>query len=140
MSREIKFRFWDKERGAWFDSFDHYSTVFDPIFGSVLEICGPDGETWTEGITDRFIIEQFTELLDRNGKEIYEGDILQGRGTWPLEVFHGKYGWMIRFDDGGRIETEPIDEDLFHQYEPEVIGNIHENASLLEARTKEESK
>ena len=69
---------------------------------------------------EQFILEQDTGLEDRNGKKIYEGDIISkeyaGGDTLPLEVY-------AQFKVGGfGIDTTRV----------EVIGNIHENPELLE--------
>ena len=79
-------------------------------------------------------VGQFTGLTDKNGKKIFEGDIVQYYGTYALEVFiengHAKTRW---FDTVTNSECEELffgdDESLG---ECEVIGNIHDNPELLE--------
>ena len=63
MSREIKFRVWDLDNKEWYHS---TQLVIRPYSGSIT-----DGAT-----TPNTELMQFTGLNDKNGKEIYEGDIL----------------------------------------------------------------
>ena len=80
-------------------------------------------------------IGQFTGLTDKNGKKIFEGDIVQYYGTYALEVFiengHTKTRW---FDTVTKSECTELffghDEEALG--EVEVIGNIHDNPELLE--------
>lgn len=81
-----------------------------------------------KNVEDGYILEQFTGLLDKNGKEIYEGDIFRlcdgdFYETPPTVVelsdFLGGNYWLV---NNGRENPEY-----------EVIGNIHENPELLEA-------
>lgn len=72
---------------------------------------------------------QFTGLTDKNGKKIFEGDILRFMAygtvyTGKVEFLNGAFWVKCRFHD--RIGA------IVHKYKPEIIGNIHDNPELLE--------
>jgi uncharacterized phage protein (TIGR01671 family) len=77
---------------------------------------------------------QFTGLLDKNGKEIYEGDVILN----PLATEPEDKGWLVVWKNYGfRLKLIYDGEDIF--YEPfldlterfQVIGNIYETPDLL---------
>lgn len=78
---------------------------------------------------DEIVIEQYTGLKDKNGTEIYEGDILIDDIGEPTEY------WVVKFSDGGFVgECAGVAEPLFELTNLEIAGNIHEDSELLEEK------
>lgn len=106
--REIKFRAWDHEIGVMAD-----------------DVHSKYGATYKSAT-----LMQFTGLLDKNGKEIYEGDIVEqdvncmfDKGKHKQEVsFNGK----DQFVSGNCSLNQAIES-----FQAEVIGNIYENPELM---------
>lgn len=95
------------------------------------------GELWKQDdctdISDSCVVEFCTGIEDKNGKLIWEGDIVQGIFQW------GAVGGPIAFKDGcfcldyvGCTSMHTPHDILFRLLE--VVGNIHENPDLLEAK------
>lgn len=119
MNREIKFRVWDKLLREM-----HYIDLCDLAEGDDYWY---DGETsvW-EVMNDatneqsRYVIQQYTSLKDKNGEEVYEGDILR-------EYSNEVDDWIISYKYGKFIGTcDDVCEDLYELSDLEVIGNIYE--------------
>ena len=76
---------------------------------------------------------QSTGLKDKNGKEIFEGDIVDYKGREAVVKWHGSYASFIyRFVDGLKERVSEWDPLFLACYNFEVIGNIYENPELLE--------
>jgi hypothetical protein len=130
--REIKFRVWDKAGNTWHGADD--DLMINP-YGDVYEIdsyvcCGDNPKDELD--KENLIIEQFIGLKDKNGKEIFEGDIVRDdrkevfkieMGRWCCHCCYSTYGYYL---GDANNETEDNQHDL------EIIGNIHENKELLE--------
>ena len=69
-------------------------------------------------------IEQFTGLHDKNGKEIYEGDITKTDAETIGVVIYGENAHFVN-------RTKTGNYDLLYDGRFEIIGNIHENSELF---------
>jgi uncharacterized phage protein (TIGR01671 family) len=125
--REILFRGKRMSDGEW-------------LYGSLLQVnrkgateCCIHSDRYSH-LIDPATVGQFTGLTDKNGKKIFEGDILATKlfgnhidkgvvryGNYNCSCCDGVYGWYV---DGGDIRDA---EEL-----SEVIGNIHDNPELME--------
>ena len=133
--RELKFRVWleNVECAREIDGELVWNTEsyydYDPIIDSngLLDV----EEGWDiQGHSDeKYIIEQYTGLKDKNGKEIYEGDIVSIRNK------NRKNEYDIGVVEFGKAAFRcPFLLGKYHSGQVEVIGNIHENADLLEKK------
>ena len=83
---------------------------------------------------DEIELMQSTGLKDKNGKEIFEGDIVDYKGRKAVVKWHGSYASFIyRFVDELQKRVSEWHPLFLAYYHFEVIGNIYENKELLDA-------
>ena len=145
--REIKFRAWDKvtKKMHVFDDchmgrgFGVLLFAFDPPLIDRWDI-HKSPEDQVDNLS-HYELMQFTGLLDKNGVEIYEGDIARyklklGSEDNPFEETRA-VSWFQALCEFYPVPKRDDCEDSWYRaeyYDFEVIGNIHENPELLEAR------
>lgn len=129
MSRKIKFRAWVNDH--WTD-FIPVAKTLGIYSESVIDV---DGYTYEK--ENPFIVEQFTGLLDRNGKEIYEGDIIEEDIDFNSKMTDGTFRYKVYWNEDelcwslDPIGPESIHNDLWELNSScRVVGNIHENPEL----------
>lgn len=121
--RTIKFRAWD-------NAVDNSMFYFpEPI---------PMALAWMRISQDPsgYEVMQFTGLLDKNGREIYEGDIVFHKGKSPrehfLKVVWGDYKWAFKHFKKGEHGGHPFRQLYNWPQNFEVIGNVYENSTILQ--------
>jgi uncharacterized phage protein (TIGR01671 family) len=115
MNREIKFRAWDNKNKQWFH-ITHENTRYCLSADSGLLF----DSKWSE-FPDATVM-QYTGLLDKNGVEIYEGDIIRyASRNEPIYSYVGNVRWM---ENRWSITCKGAKN-------MEVIGNLHDNPELL---------
>ena len=119
--REILFRAWDKVSKKYreFDGMHDTMTINEDGKVEYYNLQNGSGG-------DEYILEQFTGLVDRNGKRVFEGDIIH------VDNYDDGWNSMVEFKGGAfAVDVEGKEYDYtaigWLEYEVEIIGNIHDN-------------
>lgn len=111
--REVKFRAWNKQINRWTSNV--LVDLTSPVVSSYIELM------------------QYTGLKDKNGKEIYEGDIVEGVGIKAVCVYTILKKQGVQIGAGFMFEAIGTDQALEHFVlkDKEVVGNIYENPEFI---------
>lgn len=151
MNREIKFRIWSFTQRRWLqDSYGDFLAL--DLDGGVIRVQTDSCENPSSDVNENLVVEQYIGKKDKNGKEIFDGDVVRILYTdWPSKsmadprtieeylidisllgkvefIDNGWYValWSKRNREWKTREVEPGAHGFI-----EVIGNIHENPELL---------
>lgn len=118
-TREIKFRAWDSKS----------KVMVDQTYREAWEVL-------REALNLDLPVMQYTGLKDKNGKEIYEGDLIK---TWDeiiwLVQFNPNAEYELTWQTGKQPEYYRVGMEFVKDCKGEVIGNIYENSDLLKIPT-----
>ena len=128
--REIKFRAWDIKTKKF-----NYLNLRDSIASDdAYSLGGSQGTDWAVDrensctMSCKCELQQFTGLKDKDGKEIYEGDIIKNFAIRDLVIFEkGIFTTIMSHNDQFNVK-----QPLAVHCEIEIIGNIYENPELIE--------
>ena len=141
MSRETKFRVWNEREKTYEDGWDYFISddgqIYALKYGALVNMSG----------VDYLKVEYSTGLKDKNGREIYDGDVVN-KGYLNYDVFDeiGVVGLGILSDSDGFSHCKILgwkagDNSLLDVCAKcEVIGNLHTNPELLEKKKLKNSK
>jgi uncharacterized phage protein (TIGR01671 family) len=146
--KEIKFRAWNGNRMHYTDN--QTITQFKNGRWVMLTTDGSDSIYWAEEGRENNHLMQYTGLKDKNGKEIYEGDIIQykilGTKNW-LSTWQISFGEYVEYNPSEKKQdmkknygfyltnyyknSKPLNYTFFEQDRFEIIGNIYQAPELL---------
>lgn len=124
--RTIRFRGKRLVDGEWEFGWLFHDQVYDG-FSFANDVMVIRDENDSDYCVKKETVGQFTGITDKNGKEIYEGDIVRYFANGNAEIKFYKGCWVVMGKDG----YDSFDSLCGYI---EVIGNIHENPELLESK------
>ena len=152
--REILFRGKQKDNGEWVYGAYYHQTEFygdDCDYHYIISSCDEleDNMMCFDGVIPE-TVGQYTGLTDKNGKKIFEGDVVK----FTDSPFGYSYIGVVCFNEGSFcIKYEYWKKEKFHRigqtdkwqdmgasgtvtYQYEILGNIHDNPELIESEDK----
>ena len=138
--RIIKFRGKRVDNGEWLiGDLIHYgkTTCIAPIEGDWFDFVSKNRLVNAKYQVVPETVGQFTGLTDKNGKEIFEGDICHSESYYIGDFQYKSFNGKVVFIDGCYIldgmgkDACELDKTTIYNNDIEVIGNIHENGDLL---------
>nr|DAX20108.1 MAG TPA: YopX protein [Caudoviricetes sp.] len=120
--REIKFRGWNGKNKKWI--YGYYFVNRGEHFISPDEVVNPL-VSYEDFLVDKDSVGQYTGVKDKNGKEVYDGDIVSSGATTGVVVYDCEQAGFV-------VQKEKTIELRFYSLLGiEVIGNVHDNPELL---------
>ena len=129
----LRFRAWLKKEQKMDNYIDHISWLEDELY------CIGDGITYMVSAED-LVLMQSTGLRDKNGQEIFEGDVVRQVRTQPTTENETITGVVTMIEGAWLImnDNEQLASYLWSETdENEIIGNIYENPELLEDKERD---
>ena len=118
MNRQIKFRAWNKKSKEWCGTIGLNESI---------------SQNELEYDTDDLVFVQYTGLTDKNGKEIFEGDIIIDTQKQKYEIIfdenHARYDLKVCGEN--KLSQTSYFTQIYEKKHIEVIGNIFEHPELL---------
>lgn len=134
MSREIKFRAWCINEKVWFTAGFSVCESGQQIF---------DADEFTHNVGEHVKLVQYTGMKDKNGKEIWEGDIVESKTLFKDSIIRAKIIWDEAMGFWKVEEINPVysEREYLHEvckgaYETVVVGNIYQNPELIQTVTQ----
>lgn len=137
MNREIIFKARRKDNGEWVEGY--YQKRFD-LDGSEQHLIfwSKSYTVWEYAEINPDTLCQYTGLTDKNGKRIWENDICDRKEKYPEIVTYNKGDWQLDYSYvfGKEMHTDACNLGFYvcERDCVEVIGNIFDNADLLEVK------
>lgn len=131
MNREFKFRLRDENNKIvgyekWCEDVFNMETKKDYYVANPRWLYSVGGDNWTLGLIEHRYKDQFTDLCDRDGKEIFEGDIVE------VIKSEGNYkGYVVFIAGGFQVQLGQLGIGFRGHDSVKILGSVHQNPELL---------